>query len=76
MAGAKLKYAVYRSRYWFPLWYEPDEDSPPDTGDAEGNDYGDEQIVDSEGQLDAEGKLAIDFPTTRFRPQDGLPLSH
>ena len=64
VAGAKLKYAVYRSRYWFPLWYEPDEDSPPDTGDAEGNDYGDEQIVENEGQLDAEGKLAIDFPTT------------
>jgi uncharacterized protein YfaS (alpha-2-macroglobulin family) len=64
VAGAKLKYAVYRSRYWFPLWYESDEDSPPDTGDAEGNDYGDEQIVDSEGQLDAEGKLAIDFPTS------------
>jgi uncharacterized protein YfaS (alpha-2-macroglobulin family) len=64
VAGAKLKYAVYRSRYWFPLWYEPDEDSPPDAGDAEGNDYGDEQIVDNEGQLDAEGKLTIDFPTT------------
>ena len=64
VAGAKLKYAVYRSRYWFPLWYDADEDSPPDTGDAEGNDYGDEQIVDSEGQLDAEGKLTIDFPTT------------
>ena len=64
VAGAAVKYAVYRSRYWFPLWYEPDEDSPPDTGDAEGNDYGDEQIVDSEGRLDAEGKLAIDFPTT------------
>lgn len=62
VAGAKLKYAVYRGRYWFPLWSEPDEDSPPDSGDAEGNDYGDEQILDSEGQLDAEGKLTIDFP--------------
>jgi alpha-2-macroglobulin len=62
VAGAKLKYAVFRGRYWFPLWYEPDEDSPPDTGDAGDNDYGDEQIVDSEGQLDAEGKLAIEFP--------------
>src|SRR5207342_2943576 len=57
VSGAKLKYAVYRSRYWFPLWYEPDEDSPPDTGDSGDNDYGDEQIADSEGQLDAEGKL-------------------
>ena len=35
VAGAKVKYAVYRSRYWFPLWYEPDEDSPTDAGDAE-----------------------------------------
>ena len=62
--GAKVKYAVYRGRYWFPLWYEPDEDAPPDAGDGDGNDYGDEQIADSEGQLDADGKLTIDFPTT------------
>ncbi len=64
VAGAKLKYAVYRSRYWYPLWYDADEDSPSDSGDADGNDYGDEQIVDSDGQLDADGKLVIDFPTT------------
>ena len=64
VAGAKLKYAVYRNRYWLPLWLDSDEDMPPDDGDAEGNDYGEEQIVDSEGQLDAEGKLTIDFPTT------------
>jgi uncharacterized protein YfaS (alpha-2-macroglobulin family) len=62
--GVTVKYAVYRTRYWFPMWYESDDDSAPDTGDAEGNDYGDEQILDTEGQLDAEGKLTIDFPTT------------
>ncbi len=22
VAGAKVKYAVYRGRYWFPLWYD------------------------------------------------------
>src|ERR1019366_6626857 len=64
VARAKLKYAVYRNRYWLPLWLDSDEDMPPDNGDAEGNDYGEEQIVDSEGRLDAEGKLTIDFPTT------------
>ncbi len=64
VAGAAVKYAVYRGRYWFPMWYDPDEDSSADAGDAEGNDYGDEQVVDSDGQLDAEGKLTIDFPTT------------
>ena len=35
VAGAKVKYAVYRGPYWFPLWYEPDEDAAPDAGDAE-----------------------------------------
>jgi uncharacterized protein YfaS (alpha-2-macroglobulin family) len=64
VAGANVKYAVYRGRYWFPLWYDADDDAPQEVGDAEGNDYGDEQIADSEGVLDAEGKLAIDFPTT------------
>src|ERR1039458_9036813 len=38
VSGAKVKYAVYRSRYWFPLWYEPDDDSPDTNGDAEGKD--------------------------------------
>jgi uncharacterized protein YfaS (alpha-2-macroglobulin family) len=64
VAGAKVKYAVYRGPYWFPLWYEPDEDAPQDAGDAEGNDYGDEQVLEEEGTLDSEGKLAIQFDTT------------
>ena len=64
VSGAKVKYAVYRSRYWLPVWMDADEDVPPDTGGGEGNDYGAEQILDSEGQLDAEGKLTIDFPST------------
>ena len=41
--GAKVKYAVYRDRYWFPLWYEPDDDAPQEGADAEGNDYGDDR---------------------------------
>ena len=27
VSGAKVQYAVYRDRYYFPLWYDPDEDS-------------------------------------------------
>ncbi len=29
--GANVTYAVYRSRYRFPLWYDPDDDAaePP-----------------------------------------------
>ncbi|MEO8596853.1 MAG: MG2 domain-containing protein [Candidatus Solibacter sp.] len=65
VSGAKLKYGVYRSRYFFPLWYEvgEDDDSPPDSDDG-GNDYGDEQVLEEEGTLDADGKLTINFPTT------------
>jgi alpha-2-macroglobulin len=65
VAGAKVKYAVYRSPYYFPLWYNPDEaeDAPPepDTGD---NDFGNEQILEQDGTLDAEGKLTVRFDTT------------
>ncbi len=72
VAGAKVKYAVYRGRYWFPLWYDADDAGTPDpsegggdgAGDGGDNDYGDEQILDEEGTLDSEGKLAIHFDTT------------
>jgi uncharacterized protein YfaS (alpha-2-macroglobulin family) len=64
VAGAKVKYAVYRAPYWFPLWYEPHEDTAPDVGDGGDNDYGDEQILDEEGTLDGDGRLAIQFDTT------------
>ena len=34
--GAKVQYAVYRDRYWFPLWYDPEEttEGPPEEGRA------------------------------------------
>jgi len=61
--GAKVQYAVYRDRYWFPLWYDPEDESgapqeSDDTGDA-----GD-QLNQGEGQLDADGKLTINVETT------------
>jgi len=65
VAGAKVKYAVYRSPYYFPLWYNPDEaeDVPPEP-DGGDNDFGNEQVLEQEGTLDAEGKLTIRFDTT------------
>ena len=61
--GAKLTYAVYRSRYWFPLWYDPDEEAvePSQAGD-DSDDSGD-QVGETKGQLDADGKLTITLPT-------------
>ena len=64
VAGAKVKYGVYRSRYWFPLWYDPDDDMRGEGGgDDDGGGFGDEQVMEEEGQLDADGKLAIKFDT-------------
>lgn len=64
--GAKVKYSVYRSRYFFPLWYDADEDVTPDTGNPDDqNAYGEnDQIADEEGVLDQDGKLNISFATT------------
>ncbi|HXA52476.1 MAG TPA: MG2 domain-containing protein, partial [Candidatus Acidoferrum sp.] len=70
VSGAKVKYAVYRSPYYFPLWYETDEDGTDAEAqsaggdDAANTDFGDEQIVEEEGVLDADGKLTVRFDTT------------
>jgi len=59
--GAKVEYAVYRDRYWFPLWYDPEADAGlPNQDDSDGN--GD-QIAQGEGQLDADGKLNVNIET-------------
>ena len=61
VAGAKVVYAVYRERYWFPLWYDPDEAALEPRGD-EDSDSGD-QLAQGEGQLDADGKLNVTIET-------------
>ena len=62
VSGAKVHYAVYRDRYWFPLWYDPEEDTADIGGPDDGDDTGD-QVRQGEGQLDADGKLTINLAT-------------
>jgi uncharacterized protein YfaS (alpha-2-macroglobulin family) len=57
--GAKVQWAVYRDQYYFPLWYDPNEETVANDRDDEQN--GDE-IKQEDGVLDADGKLAISFP--------------
>jgi uncharacterized protein YfaS (alpha-2-macroglobulin family) len=61
--SAKVQYAIYRDRYWFPLWYDPDDENA--LAGPQGDDNGDngDQIDQQEGQLDSDGKLAIQFKT-------------
>ena len=65
--NAKVRYSIYRSRYWYPLWYEPDEEGGEGDGGYDGNAYDDaagEQISQEEGKLDSDGKLTVTVPTT------------
>jgi uncharacterized protein YfaS (alpha-2-macroglobulin family) len=62
VSGAKVKYAVYRERYWLPIWYDPEDDTQGQPAPEEAGDGGD-QISETEGQLDADGKLTISLPT-------------
>ncbi len=65
VAGAKVKYDIYRSRYWSPLLYDAD-DEDIESGNSEPGDADDggDQVGEQEGQLDTEGKLVVTIPTT------------
>ena len=64
VAGAKVKYAIYRTRYWLPIWYDPDEDTNEDTAGSDADDDSGDQTAEQDGQLDVDGKLTINLPTT------------
>lgn len=59
VAGGKVTWAVFRTRHWMP-WYTPDEEMALDYMEE---DYAGEQVDEGEGQLNAEGKLAIPIRT-------------
>ena len=63
VSGAKVQYSVYRDRYWFPLWYDPEDDMGAQP-EPEPEESGDE-VAQGEGQLDNDGKLTIRFETTQ-----------
>lgn len=53
--GAKVKYVVYRSRYWAPWSGAADDEDP----DLEGSSWGQEEISEGNGVLNSEGKLSV-----------------
>lgn len=62
VAGAKVKYVVYTSRYYSPwIAWDEDEDSGNDVENQ--YDYYGDQISEQTGQLDSQGKLQIQVPT-------------
>ena len=64
VSGAKVKYSVYRMRYWSPLWGDPDDsDQFAEPNAPDSDDTGGDQLSDQEGKLDADGRLIVSFPT-------------
>ncbi len=64
VSGAKVKYVVHTSRYWYPLYAEEEEDYESQSeGEGGGYDYGGEQESEESGVLDADGKLTVTIPT-------------
>jgi hypothetical protein len=68
VSGAKVTYAFYKTPYYFPAWYDPDEEAgdQPSAQEGDEGDTGDsgDQVQQNQGQLDAEGKLTINLPTS------------
>ncbi len=62
VAGAKIEYSVYRDHYYFPQWYDPEEENvaPPSPDDP---DSAGDEISKGEAQLDADGKFNLSFET-------------
>lgn len=63
VARGKVKYSIYRSSYYFPYWrvlWGADDDDFSE-GDYAG--YGNQEIRQGSGQLDADGRLKIQVPT-------------
>lgn len=65
VANGRVKYSIYRARYYFPYWqilwgtdeYEGDE------GEGWYGDYYGQEISQGSGQLDADGVLRFSLPT-------------
>ena len=66
VSGAQVKYAVYRDRYWFPLWYDPEDDTVGGPSPEDSDEPG-EQVAEGEGQLDARGQAGGEDRHRRLR---------
>jgi alpha-2-macroglobulin len=65
VAGAKVKYAIFRSRFWSPLLYDADdEESQAAYNNTSDDDDAGDQVGEQDGQLDADGKLVVTIPTS------------
>jgi len=63
VANAQVTYAVYRTRYWFPLWYDADDETEEVAQPGDDTDDSGDQVGETKGQLDGDGKLTVTVPT-------------
>jgi alpha-2-macroglobulin len=80
VANAEVKYYVYRSRYYPGWWGQGDEDETDgDSGDDENSTfygYGSEMMQESDGKLDAQGHLDVEFQIPEASDTDPFDYSY
>jgi uncharacterized protein YfaS (alpha-2-macroglobulin family) len=64
VANAKVEYSLYRTRYFYPLWRDPDDDSTDNAFDQGNDEEAGEEVLKANGQLDADGNLHVSYQTT------------
>lgn len=76
VAGAEVRYYIYRSRYYHWWWAPEDDGIGADPSEDEGGGYygyGNDMVQDGEARLDASGRLEVDFtvpPADEKEPWD------
>jgi alpha-2-macroglobulin len=81
VAGADVKYYIYRSRYYH--WWFSDEDDDG-MGGSEGEDddeegdhgYGNDMVKEGEGRLDAQGRLEVTFDVPPIDENDPYDFTY
>jgi hypothetical protein len=65
VANGRVKYSIYRSRYYFPYWQVlwGTEEYEGEEGEGDYGDYYGQEISQGSGQLDADGLLRVSGPT-------------
>ena len=65
--NAKIEYSLYRSRYFYPIWLDADEqdaNAGSSPNDSNNDDEAGEEVLKAEGRLDDQGLLHVSYRTT------------
>ena len=77
LAGAEVKYYIYRSRY-YPYYggEEPEDDPEQEAEYSQYDNYYSDMTLDGEGKLDASGHLTVEFEVPASNENDSVDFQY